>query len=107
MGDMTSGEAGADFPLVSVVMATRDRPRLLSVTLECYRRQTYARRELVVVDDGDRDPVDPATVAAAGGRLLRVPLGTPLGAKLNLGIEATSGPLCQKIDDDGWYATGF
>jgi glycosyltransferase involved in cell wall biosynthesis len=92
---------------VSVVLATGDRPRLLSIALECYRRQTYPDRELVVVDDGDRAPVDAAAVRAVGGRLLRVPPDTPLGSKLNLGVEATSGPLCQKWDDDGWYAPEF
>jgi hypothetical protein len=101
------GEGGAALPLVSVVLATRDRPRFLTIALECYRRQVYPRRELIVVDDGDRFPVDHPTVHAAGGTLLRVPPGTPLGTKLNLGIEATSGPLCQKVDDDGWSGPTF
>jgi glycosyltransferase involved in cell wall biosynthesis len=94
-------------PLVTVVMTTRDRPRLLGMALDCYRRQTYARRELVVVDDGSRHPADLRVVEAAEGRLLRVPEGTPLGAKLNLGIQEASGSLIQKWDDDDWYAPGF
>jgi glycosyltransferase involved in cell wall biosynthesis len=91
-------------PLVSVIMATGDRPGLLSIALECYRRQTYRRRELIVVDDGVTFPVDEEAIAALGGRLIRVPEDTPLGVKLNQGIQSARGRLCQKWDDDDWYA---
>jgi glycosyltransferase involved in cell wall biosynthesis len=96
-----------DLPLVSVVMTTRDRPGLLPIALECYRSQAYRRRELIVVDDGSRFPVDEAAVVALGGRLIRVPEGTPLGIKLNRGVREARGELCQKWDDDDWYAPGF
>jgi glycosyltransferase involved in cell wall biosynthesis len=94
-------------PLVSVIMTTRDRPRLLPLALECYRRQTYRRRELIVVDDGARFPADEDAIAALGGRLIRVPEGTPLGVKLNQGIGEARGALCQKWDDDDWYGPRF
>jgi glycosyltransferase involved in cell wall biosynthesis len=101
-------DAGAEFrPLVSVVLPTRDRPRFLPLALAGYRQQTYPRRELIVVDDGERFPADEAAVTAAGGRLLRLPPGTPLGAKLNAGIECARGDLIQKLDDDDWYGPPF
>ena len=98
---------GGDLPLVSVILTTRNRPRLLRVALACYQHQTYARRELIVVDDGDDFPADADGVAAVGGHLIRVEPGTPLGTKLNLGMEASRGRLCQKMDDDDWYAPRF
>jgi glycosyltransferase involved in cell wall biosynthesis len=88
-------------------MTTRDRPRLLPIALACYQQQTYQRRELIVVDDGEEFPADPAQVASAGGRLIRVEPGTPLGTKLNEGLEAAAGRFCQKMDDDDWYAPRF
>jgi glycosyltransferase involved in cell wall biosynthesis len=94
-------------PMVSVVLTTRDRPRLLSVALACYRQQTYPYRELVVVDDGKAHPVSPESVEAVGGHLMRVPAGTPIGTKLNLGVRASGGTLCHKMDDDDWYAPDF
>jgi glycosyltransferase involved in cell wall biosynthesis len=100
-------ESGAGGTLVSVVLTTRDRPRLFAVALACYSNQTYPHRELIVVDDGDHFPVDPEIVAAAGGRLIRVATGTILGAKLNAGFAEARGALCQKMDDDDWYSPAF
>jgi hypothetical protein len=94
-------------PLVSVVLTTRDRPRFLPLALAGYRQQRYPHRELIVVDDGERFPADEAVVSAAGGRLLRMPPGTPLGSKLNAGIERARGYLIQKMDDDDWYGPEF
>ncbi|GAC1470969.1 MAG: hypothetical protein PVSMB7_22280 [Chloroflexota bacterium] len=94
-------------PLVSVVMATRDRPSFLRMALDCYRRQTYGNSELIVVDDGGEFPADPRAVVAAGGRVIRVPEGTPLGTKMNIGVEEARGELCQKWDDDDFYAPNF
>lgn len=90
-----------------MVLTTRDRPRFLSVALACYRHQTYSNRELIVVDDGKEHPLDATQVAAAGGRVVRAAPGTPIGTKLNLGLEQSRGLWCQKMDDDDWYAPNF
>lgn len=94
-------------PLVSVVLTTRDRPRFLAIALRCHAHQTYTNRELIVVDDGNRFPADASAVAEAGGRLIRAPHGSSIGAKLNVGIEQARGYLCQKMDDDDWYGPRF
>jgi glycosyltransferase involved in cell wall biosynthesis len=94
-------------PLVSVILTTRDRPSFFETALACYRHQTYPNRELIVVDDGDRYPVEAAQLEALGGRLMRAEPGTPLGTKLNLGCETARGAFCQKMDDDDWYAPLF
>jgi glycosyltransferase involved in cell wall biosynthesis len=99
--------SGADSPLVSVVLTTRDRPRFLPIALKCYQHQTYANRELIVVDDGAEFPADPELVAAVGGRLIRMEPESMLGAKLNRGAIEARGPFCQKMDDDDWYAPNF
>jgi glycosyltransferase involved in cell wall biosynthesis len=94
-------------PFVSLMLTTRDRPSFFPLALACYRHQTYANRELIVVDDGDRFPIDPDAVSAAGGRLIRTEPGTPLGTKLNLGAAAARGYLCLKMDDDDWYGPAW
>ncbi len=59
------------------------------------------------MDDGDIFPANGREVAESGGRLIRVEPGTVLGTKLNIGISEASGQLCQKMDDDDWYAPEF
>jgi len=94
-------------PLVSVILTTRDRPRFLALALSYYRYQTYPRRELIVVDDGELFPAGHEAIEALDGRLIRMSPGTPLGNKLNAGVEQANGAFCQKMDDDDWYAPTF
>lgn len=96
-----------DHPLVSVILVTRDRPRLFPLALRYFEYQTYQHRELIVVDDGDRYPADADLVKDVGGTLIRVEPGMPLGTKLNLGIEKARGSICHKMDDDDWYCPQF
>jgi GT2 family glycosyltransferase len=46
-------------PLVSVMIATRDRAPELRRTLELVQQQQYESLEIVVIDDGSREPVEP------------------------------------------------
>ncbi|MGE0133812.1 MAG: glycosyltransferase family 2 protein [Dehalococcoidia bacterium] len=97
----------ASGPAVSVVLTTRDRPHLLPIALRCFAHQTYPHRELVVVDDGVDHPADVSSLPAESVRIVRVPAGTPLGVKLNYGVDAARGRLCMKMDDDDWYAPEY
>jgi glycosyltransferase involved in cell wall biosynthesis len=93
-------------PLVSCVLPTADRPGFLRQAIRCFERQSYPEKELVIVDDGAEPaaegiPDDPRI------RYLRLAGKTPLGTKLNLGIEAARGDLLQKLDDDDYYHPRF
>jgi hypothetical protein len=94
-------------PLVSVILTTRDRPTFFLMAMSCYRGFSYPNRELIVVDDGMEHPIDPTPVESAGGRVVRVEPGTPIGEKLNRGIAVARGSWCQKMDDDDWYGPEF
>lgn len=93
-------------PFVSCVMATRNRARFLPEALRCFLRQTYKNRELIVVDDGDR-PVRRLCEGLPRVRYIRLTRPTPLGSKLNIGIQAAHGDFIQKIDDDDFYRSDF
>jgi hypothetical protein len=94
-------------PSASLIVATRDRPEFLPIVLACCRHQSYLPLETIVVDDGERFPVSQAVVAAAGAHLIRAEPDTPLGTKLNLGIDVARGAVCLKIDDDDWYGSTY
>jgi glycosyltransferase involved in cell wall biosynthesis len=96
----------AALPLVSCVMATHDRLSFLKQALRCFARQSYAPRELIVVDDGARSAAALCR-GREGVRHLRLETPASLGAKLNLGIEQARGTILQKLDDDDYYGPGF
>jgi glycosyltransferase involved in cell wall biosynthesis len=90
-------------PLVSCLMPTRDRPVFVEQAVRYFLRQTWERRELVVIDDGessiaDRLPDDPRIVH------VRVAPVTKLGDKRNLACERARGDILVHWDDDDWHA---
>jgi glycosyltransferase involved in cell wall biosynthesis len=94
-------------PVVTCLLTTRDRPDFLSIALAAYEAQREPDRELIVIDDGDRFPADESPIVNAGGRLVRVAPGTPLGEKLNAGASLATGHFLHKMDDDDWYGAHF
>lgn len=95
--------------LVSCLMVTRARYRFACLAIEAFRRQTYAERELVVVQDGtDTRLVE--EIERAGDptiRAIRPPAeGLSLGALRNLAVAEARGPIVCQWDDDDLYDPG-
>jgi len=94
-------------PIVSCVMPTRNRRRFVQQALGYFARQTFASREMIVVDDSD-DPVEDLCAGVPTVRYFRIAPGQlSLGGKLNYGIAQASGEFLIKWDDDDWYHPGF
>jgi glycosyltransferase involved in cell wall biosynthesis len=92
--------------MVSSILPTRDRPRFFRQALRYFERQSYPNRELVVVDDGE-NPVGKWCEGRERVRYLRLERVTPLGTKMNLGIERARGSILVKTDDDDYYHPEF
>jgi hypothetical protein len=93
----------ASRPLVSVVMATRDRASYLPEAIESVRAQAYDRWQLVVVDDGsDDDTSDVAAAFAATDDRIEVhrTVGVGAAAARNVGLDAARGEWVTFLDDD-------
>jgi glycosyltransferase involved in cell wall biosynthesis len=98
-------------PAICVVVPTRDRPEGLGRCLAAVERQTCERElEIVVVDDGSRDPGRVAAVVAASPRAACVRLegGGPAAAR-NAGVRSARAEIVCFTDDDcepsaGWAA---
>jgi GT2 family glycosyltransferase/glycosyltransferase involved in cell wall biosynthesis len=61
-------------PDVAIIIPTRDRVELLRACIASIReRSTYDRYELIVVDNGSKDPATLKYLASFGGRVLRYP----------------------------------
>ena len=91
-------------PLISCLMLTRGRLVPTRFAIECYRRQTWPNRELVIVCD-DPESELPAFIAALGDPTIRYVFTAPdvIGPLRNVTIEASRGTLLSVWDDDDLY----
>lgn len=94
-------------PLVSAVVATRNRAELLPRALDSVANQTYSNIELIVVDDGSTDNTAAVIKKYEGQFPLKYirnerSLGAPKAR--NKGIEAAAGEFIAGLDDDDeWH----
>lgn len=90
-------------PKLTCMMVTRDRPLLAGRSVDCFRRQSYPNRELLVLDDG-ADPSLEQSIHSLGDpsiRFIRLPEeGKTLGELRNLAVELASGEYVAQWDDD-------
>jgi hypothetical protein len=95
------------FPSVTVVLATK-REQMLDHALRQVAKQRGAEVEVVVAAHGFE--ADPGHVRAhVGDRFVLRSFTEPtfFGDVLNGGVEAASGDLVLKMDDDDWYGPDF
>lgn len=93
-------------PLVSCLMITGNRPVRAALAIDCFVRQTYPQRELVILDDGPTETLAGYVKALANPqiRLIRLPpTNQSLGELRNVAVDAASGDLVCQWDDDDLY----
>ncbi len=90
---------GVDAPLVSVIVATFDRPLLLEESLAAIERQEYPSIEVIVVDDGGAD-VGAVVARHPRARLIDLPVNRGPAAARNRGLREAAGSLAMFFDDD-------
>jgi glycosyltransferase involved in cell wall biosynthesis len=95
-------DAGQKSPLVTCVMITRGVVPILRHSAECFRRQSYTNRELVVVCYQNADRVEDffRSHNYNKARLVRLESRLSLGDMRNIGISHSSGEIIAQWDDD-------
>lgn len=87
----------------SIVMAScNPNKELLRLALVSIMRQSYTDYEVIIVDDGSKEPVENYVKEITNDsrvRVLRIQ-NSGLGAALNYGIEHSSGEYIARLDDD-------
>lgn len=93
--------ANPEWPPVTVVVPTRDRPQQLRSCLESLARLRYPpeRLELIVVDDGSAVPVVDTSLPGRV-RLLRLPVSHGPAEARNRGAQMARGALLAFVDSD-------
>lgn len=93
-------------PKVSCLTVTANRKHLMKRAIQCFQHQTYANKELVIVDDGEQDLSDILAPLPADQvnylRLEKKPENT-LGKLRNRSLEEATGDFLVQWDDDDWY----
>jgi GT2 family glycosyltransferase len=89
----------APAPLVSIVVATRNRPVQLADSLAAMERQTYPSLEIVVVNDGGCD-IGGIVAAHPAAVLLENGVQRGFSATRNVGLRAARGEFVTFFDDD-------
>lgn len=88
-------------PLVTIMIATKDRGVDLHRTLQEMRRQDYPATELIVIDDGSKEPI--ASVVQQiwpGATVIRHERGGGQCVRRNEGFALASGEYILQLDDD-------
>ena len=95
-------------PLISVVLATRDRAAHLRRAIDSVLAQTYDRFELLVVDDASEDETAAVIAAVRDGRVRGLGgAGRGPHAARNAGVDAARGELIAYLDDDNAMHPGW
>jgi glycosyltransferase involved in cell wall biosynthesis len=107
VGAMSAWLRNAQVPedlLVSVVMPTRDRCKLLTEAITSVKAQTYARWELIVVDDGSTDGTAALLAREEDARVRSIrATGEGECAARNHGLDAAGGDVIVYLDDDNRF----
>src|SRR5688572_13810965 len=95
-------------PLLSVVIPTWNRVRLVCEAIESALVQQRGEVEIVVVDDGSTDNTVDELGRRFGShiRLLSLPKRIGIGAARNLGVGQASGELLAFLDSDDLWLSG-
>jgi len=89
-------------PVITVTVATRNRPEMLRQALDSVLHQSYGRFELLVVDDSDTDETQEllATLDDPRLRTVRTAARRGAGSTFNLGLEEATGDIIAFLDED-------
>lgn len=103
------GSASADIswqPLVSVIVPTYNRSGLLRRAIQSVLRQTYARLEIIVVDDASHDNTATVVQTFSDARIRYVRHDRNRGgaAARNTGVRCANGDYIAFLDDDDQWA---
>ena len=94
--------------LVTCTMVTRDRPHLAQRAIQCFLAQSYAPRELLIVNDGEQSYCDVIpTQLPDGVTITELHIASDhaytLGELRNVALDNAVSEFVAQWDDDEWY----
>jgi glycosyltransferase involved in cell wall biosynthesis len=92
--------------LISCICVTERRPQFIERAIAMFNAQTYAEKELVIVDDFFNPSVKVPSKLRPEVVYLRCPNYTQ-GKRLDVGMRSGSGDVLAKMDDDDVYGSEY
>lgn len=92
--------------LVSVIIPTFNRKEMLREALDCARAQSYANKEIIIVDDGSTDGTETTIPADPCIRIYRQENAGPSSAR-NHGMRQARGEFLAFLDSDDLWEPRF
>lgn len=94
----------SEHPLISCLMITKHRFYQAKLAIQCFQKQTYPNKELIIIDDDESDRLAQHVTQLADVTIHHLhlkPQGQALGELRNLSLDKASGNyVCQWDDDD-------
>tara|TARA_R110002153_G_scaffold246952_2_gene402911 strand:+ start:32 stop:2554 length:2523 start_codon:yes stop_codon:yes gene_type:complete len=88
-------------PLISCLCPTKNKPSIVKDAIECFKNQTYANKELILVTDEENPYMsDIEGFVEENIKLVKAPRGTILGALRNISVDNARGEYIAIWDDD-------
>lgn len=106
MGKGRAVETGINnAPLVSIVLPTFNRAKMLERAIESVVKQSYLNWELIIVDNSSSDNTDEVVANFKNNkiRLLKIQNNGSIGKSRNYGIQNSRGEWVAFIDSDDWW----
>lgn len=99
-----------NYPLISCLCVTREKPALLKRAISCFQNQTYPNKELVIIYDHDdlatKDELKLVVDPTISIYEVRKTKEITLGFLRNYAIHKSKGEYVCQWDDDDWYHIG-
>lgn len=105
----TQADLAQALPMVSIILATRNRAQSLPAAIESVRAQTLENWELLIIDDGSTDDTASVVGRYANDERIRYVPQSPRGAAAarNRGLGIARGSLVAYLDSDNVYFPDF
>ncbi len=94
-----------EFPLISCLCVTKNRPEILNRAINCFYAQTYPNKELIIVCKSDQEETISflKSIEDESVHSHAVDPDFSLGDLRNISVDSCNGQYFCQWDDDDWY----
>lgn len=95
-----------EFPLVSCIMPTYNRPEFIRDAVNQFLAQNYPNKELIIIDDSENS-IKPLITDNHQIIYTRLHDKLDIGSKRNMACQMSNGQFIIHLDDDDFYASNW